>query len=188
MVKEVFTPAYLDSYRNDPRIVTALNGCKLLTHDEFISWYDQTTIRMSSRLSGRTNRQPSIKKVKEQSDDILIELANKVCENKIDDQYGVKAILNLNKDLFDLLVVLAPDYENIKRDERNTYPELAMNKKIRHVLGFIIIEKGECKKLPNTYTVNLICSRSKTDYVVYGKRRSEERQRVRAAFLLGAYL
>lgn len=176
MQKEVFIGEHLDSYRRDPKIVGALGGRILLNHDEFSQWYSPPKIRMSARnLPKKINRQPSIEKVETVSNAILELMAEKVCEKKIGLSYGKEAIRRLIHSQFDVLVLVEENYLQVKAKESDTYTKTAANKKLKAILGFIIVEKGECKRLPNAYTVNLICVRSIRD-------------KPRGAILLGAYL
>lgn len=185
--KEVFTNENLDDYRNNIKIMNALNGAKLLTHDEFMSWYSPPEIKMSTRKPPVLTRQKSIEKVQQISNAILNDMSEVVCEKKIGENYGKLAIKRLNMSHFDILVAVAPDYDKIKKEEITTKTSTALKKKMRHILGFIIVEKGECKKLPNVYSINLICSKSALDYKVY-KKSINERNRIKGSILLGAYI
>jgi len=187
--KEVFTEHNLDEYRKDVRILKALNGSVLMNHDEFMTWYAQPEIKISARTKNLMPRQPSIEKVKHISKDTLEDLANNVCEKKIGVDYGRESVLSLNKGAFDILVVLAPNADKVKAEEAHKQTKTSVNKKLKHILGFIIVEKGECKKYPNTYSVRLICTRTKLEYQRYGKSVGQQkRERVRGGILLGAYM
>jgi hypothetical protein len=186
--KSFFSHANLDEYRNDPKIVNAMRGAALLNHQEFVEWYSQPDIRSSRRNSGKRNVAYDNETIKKIYKDSLKQIANQVCENKIDAQYGISAILNLNFDKFDLLVAVAPHYDRLKRDENTVTSKTSLKNKTKHILGFIIVEEGECKKFHDFYAVNLICARSNVEYKKYGKNASLNRERVRGAILLGAYM
>jgi hypothetical protein len=186
--RDFFKPEFLDPYRNDPRIIKALNGSVLLNYAEFMNWYKQPDPRMSMRNLGKRDRTSDVEEIHTLMKNDLKQIANRVCENKIDLHYGISAILNLNFERFDILVALAPGYDKVKRDEFKSRPSVSLKHKTRHILGFLIVEKGECKMRPTEYTVNLICSRSMVEYRRYGKRRGLERERLRGALLLGAYI
>ena len=176
MQKEVFISEHLDAYRNDEKTVKALEGRVLLNHDEFVKWYSPPKIRMSQRnLTKKINRQPSLEKVETISNAILELMAENVCEKKIGRTYGINAVRRLVHSQFDILVLVESNYLDVKAKEGYTYTKTAANKKMNHVLGFIIVEKGECRRLPNAYSVNLICVRSLKD-------------KPRGSILLGAYL
>uniref|UniRef100_A0A6C0B7K4 Uncharacterized protein n=1 Tax=viral metagenome TaxID=1070528 RepID=A0A6C0B7K4_9ZZZZ len=176
MQKEVFIGEHLDNYRYDEKIVKSLEGRVLLNHDEFVKWYSPPKIRMSERnLTKKINRQPSVEKVETISNAILELMAEGVCEKKIGRTYGIDAVRRLVNSQFDILVLVESNYLDIKAKEGFTYTKTAANKKMNHVLGFIIVEKGECQRLPNAYSVNLICVRSIKD-------------KPRGSVLLGAYL
>lgn len=188
-IKEVFTEHNLDEYRKDGRILKALNGSILVNHDEFMAWYTQPEIKISARTQNLMPRQPSIEKVKHISKETLTDLANNVCENKIGINYGKESILSLNKETFDILVVLAPNADKVKAEEAHKQTKTSVNKKLKHILGFIIVQKAECRRYPNTYSVRLICARTKLEYQRYGKSVSQQkRERVRGGILLGAYM
>jgi hypothetical protein len=176
MQKEVFISEHLDAYRNDEKIVKALEGRVLLNHDEFVRWYSPPKIKMSARLLTKgINRQPSLEKVETVSSAILELMAESVCEKKIGREYGISAIQRLKNSQFDILVLVESNYQSIKAAEGRTKTKTAANKKLNSVLGFIIVEKGECKRLPYAYSVNLICVRS-------------IKEKPKGALLLGAYL
>ena len=176
MQKEIFINEHLDAYRNDEKIVRALDGRILLNHDEFVKWYSPPKIKMSARLLTKgINRQPSLEKVETVSSVVLELMAESVCEKKIGREYGISAINRLKKSHFDILVLVESNYQSIKAAEGHTKTKTASNKKINSVLGFIIVEKGECKRLPNAYSVNLICVRS-------------IKEKAKGSILLGAYL
>ena len=189
--KEVFVFSNLEEYRTHPDIVGALDGAVLLNHNEFMNWYSPPEIRIGERDDRKEKtksiRQRSIDVVEAISIQTLEDMANKVCENKIGISYGISAIRRLNLQEFDILVALAPDYENVEKDVF-TKSKKTLEKRIKHILGFIIVEKGECRKLSNSYSVNLICSRTKLEYTQYGKNRNQPRRRVKAGLLMGAYL
>lgn len=175
MQKEVFISEHLDAYRNDKKIVQSLEGRVLLNHDEFVKWYSPPKIRMSQRnLPKMINRQPSLERVQTVSNAVLELMAESICEKKIGKTYGMNAIRRLVHSQFDILVLVESNYLDIKAKETHTGTKAAANKKINSVLGFIIVEKGECRRLPNAYSVNLICVRSIKD-------------KPRGAILLGAY-
>jgi hypothetical protein len=73
-------------------------------------------------------------------------------------------------DEYDLTVAVMRDYDTV--DETGA-TKTVTRRKINKVVGFIITEKGECKKMPNAVSVNLICVRPNT---------------ISGGILLGAYL
>jgi hypothetical protein len=95
--------------------------------------------------------------------DVLDDLAHFVCKGQIGRQYGKNAIRNVSEnfnlkknDLFDILVAVEPGYSKINPYRSTNTLE---RDKRKSVLGFIVIEKGECKRLKDIYSVHLICSR-----------------------------
>jgi len=83
---------------------------------------------------------------------------------------------------FDLLIAFAPgfrdDFEDI--DVRGITGRIA--RMLSKVVGFIIVQLGECKTHPDAYAVNLICTRTLVD------RNDGNKTTIKGALLLGAYL
>lgn len=185
-MKDFFTKERIDEYKNDPKIQKALNGSTLMSTDDFLEWFGQNIIR---------GDKPSRMSMAESIYNMVIEefkrVANSVCERKLDREYTEKSMKNvLESPKFDVLVILAPHWEKLKRDEFKTKPKLSIEKKSKHILGFVIVEKGECKRMPSTYSIQLICTRSKTDFKQYSYDQINKvpRERSKAGILLGAYL
>lgn len=183
-----FSNKNLEAYRNSSKIRDSIHGGALLNYPEFMFWYSQPNVRISKRNKGKRNAATENEVLHTISKTSLTQMANDVCENHIDVQYGISAILNLNFEKFDLLVALAPDHEKLKLEETTVAPKTSLKNKTKHILGFIIVERGECKMFPDSYVINLICTRSKVEYKKYGRNVSSERERLRGAILLGAYL
>ena len=183
----------LDDYRNDRRIAGMLNGCKILNHIEFMNWYLPEESRFSQRNllknpDSEDQRNLADKTIEIYARYVLQDLSISVCEGKIGKTYGRDAMNNLkNIDNFDLLVVMDPSIKIAKA----TQAEHQANKKLLSILGFIIVEKGECTKSKRSqastaalidrsdvYSVNLICRRED----------KPDRTNVKGVVLLGAYM
>jgi len=164
MQKEVFIGEHLDAYRNDPLIEEALDGRVLLNYDEFMDWFKPPSIRMTASRAThgprKLVRQLSNELATNTSNSILQSMAQSVCEKKIGENYGKKAINRLKTSTFDILVLLESDYEEVKRNAEHVTTKTGANYKMNCVLGFVIAEKGECERFPDYYTINLICVRS----------------------------
>jgi hypothetical protein len=185
-MKEFFKKEIVEEYKNDPKIKKALNGCTLMCTDDFLTWFGQNIIR-----GDKPDRMAMADSIYHMVIEAFTKIANSVCENKINNDYTAKSMKNvLESPKFDVLVILAPHWEKLKRDEFKTKPKLSIDKKSRHILGFVIVEKGECKKMPTTYSIQLICTRSKNDFKQYSYDAKDKvpRERSKAAILLGAYL
>jgi hypothetical protein len=170
----------LDEYRDDPTIKIMLDGCVLLNHSEFISWFKPPSITKATRNANSKYRRDNIEEVGYKAFDILDDLADVVCKGKIGRTYGQHAIRNVSEnfnykknDLYDILVAVEPRYNKINPFRATNTVE---NDKLQSVLGFIIVEKGECKLLKDIYSVHLICSRESKSKAIKG------------VILLGAYL
>ena len=76
------------------------------------------------------------------------------CGINIGDEYletsfkKLKESINKDDGIYDLACVFDKSFD-----------QLPKNTLIRNMVAFIIVEKGECKLLPNTFSINLICAR-----------------------------
>lgn len=70
----------------------------------------------------------------------------KCCGDNIGKDYLTANISNLkNRERYDLaLLTHTADFKS--------------NQLVENILGFILVQRGECSKLPNTYCINLVCS------------------------------
>ena len=170
------------SSRPSDKIRTSLKGTQLLTADEYIDWTTQK-VRQSDRLSSEPNvmmrRQHSSDLRQKLSQKILQDLSQYVCLDKnkdpaINKDYGRSAIERLftYKHEFDILVAVDSDYMNIPPQPSKQFTIAQMD----HVLGFIIVELGECQDKPNVWSINLICSRPNSRGL-----------QIKSGLLLGAY-
>ena len=169
----------LKEFREDPRMVKALKNEKtsksytILSKKEFLNWFTPAPDATRSRTTN---------KIKEANSKLVNEILSKVCSRKIgpgyargslsrvvpkrvhenippDNKYD-KETQKIRTDYdfdhsiegkFDLIV--AVDKEILEK------PSATTEEKIKAVASFLITELGECKKKPNTISVNLICSR-----------------------------
>jgi hypothetical protein len=170
------------SSRPSNKIRTSLKGTQLLTANEYIDWTTQK-VRQSDRLTGEPSvmmrRQYSSDLRQKLSKEILQNLSQYVCldENKdpaINKDYGQSAIERLftNTHEFDILVAVDSEYMNISSQPSKQFTIAQMD----HVLGFIIVELGECQDRPDVWSINLICSRPNSRGL-----------QIKSGLLLGAY-
>jgi hypothetical protein len=185
-MKTFFTTELLNEFRNHSKINTALNGGELMNFYEFMNWFSLGIIR-----NDKDKRRESINV---DQHNILIAyfktIAISACENQIGGDYAERAMINLlESDDFDMIVILAPHSDKLKRDEYSVKPDASFRRKLNHILGFMIVEKGECKKMPMAYSINLICTRTKhLEYKRYSYGKEKDRERTRGGILLGFYL
>lgn len=161
----------LNEYRNHPRIKDATEGFVMLTRKEFTDWFKPT----------ERTRSKSKKTMKASNTQLITELLVNVCRNSIGTKYLKSTVGHLvpyrskgeilpdsmfdpltqeiremyfdarHDHKFDLLVCVKEDiYEATKPTQ---------DEKTDAVVSFIVSELGECKRKPNTMSVNLICSR-----------------------------
>jgi hypothetical protein len=166
---ELFETSVLDTYRNDPRIVSALKDVNLLNLSEFKNWFappDKKSSRLEevARAQGKgqeytLRRQASALEKETIAGSVLEELALNVCLDKkgdpaIGQTYGINAVRRAVANAkFDLLVAIEPT----PIPARTTLT--ASQHKLDRIVGFIIAEYGECKRKPTVWSINLICNR-----------------------------
>jgi len=200
MSVELFENEYLDDFRYHQEIRTELGGIVLLNYEEFMAWYKPPPIperrsikRVRDTLDsnlGKSDKQfldktretyynlqqdyrKEWKEWKQKSNDILLTLAQEVCPT-IGRGYGQTSVSNLPRENFDILVAVTPNYESFNVG----YVANLSKKKLNCILGFIIVQLGECGDLRNTYSINLICIRN---HIALKKP-------MRARVLLAAYM
>jgi len=166
----LFTEALINDYRNHPQISDALKGVKLLTYDEFYDWYIPVETRRSPRVEEIRETQVGIptlrlerklsfeKRVRSVQVEVIQQLADQVCQGNIGKQYGIDTVLNVVAKLpkVDILIAVHPEYDSRLPSAHTT---TIVKNKLSRVLGFVIAELGECKRKPDVYSVNLICTR-----------------------------
>lgn len=132
----LFTAALIEPFRSNPQIRQALNGNHLLHFEEFKDWY----LPQPSPL---------------QEAQVIGDLATIACEGNIGPVYIQRLVQSLSDGRadFDILIVVDSRYE----ESREGIP---VTDKLKHVIGFVIAELGECKDKPNVYSINLICTRT----------------------------
>ena len=171
----IFTDDLINGYRTDPRILLALNGYILLNKKEFLDWFN-IDLRQVPYTSNQSNigrlgaRAQETDATYEAYTKILQDMASGVCGGIVE-SYGQTQMDNIiiGDDNFDILVAVKSDYKTITPLHE---PRTVTTKKMEKIVGFIITEIGECKKLPNTVSVKLICMKSRT---------------IKASLLMGAY-
>ena len=148
----------------------ALNGITLINKKEFLDWMRPDVPKTSNRNVAGVEI-AEMEEIVDINNEILQNLASKVCSN-INEDYGMAAMDLIINDIdeVDILVAVKNDYETLTHGK----PKTVANNKIKKIVGFIIVEHGECKSKPNLFCVNLICV--KPDSGFNGK------------LLMGAYL
>lgn len=170
-----FHPIFLDEYRNNASIQKMLKGGALLSQSEFVSWYRPDEIR-----STRHTNEFSKDEIESENLEIAMQFLDEICDQvcrKIGTEYGQEALRKTANELsegseknFDLLVAVAEGYDDIQKPKSTKHAQTDKNKSI---VGFIVVEKGECKLLKELVCVNLICVKENT---------------IKGSVLLGAYL
>ena len=145
------------------------NNLLLLNRASIIDWLIMTrpigTFAYPRKAKTKEANKLSLQKTTVFSDIQFSNFINQLTEsqcnngiNGINEMYGKWSIHSsvVDNDKFDILVVVDSNYKNVKPGA--TTPEDFINFKISQVKGFIIVERGECKKYSNRHAVKLICS------------------------------
>ena len=102
-----------------------------------------------------------------QLDQFVTRLTEEQCQKKIGYGYGKQSVTNsISKDKYDILLVVTDTHKNVPQSEYT--PEQYIKFKMKQVKGFMIVEKGECKKYSDLYSVRLICSNAKQGTLLMG--------------------
>lgn len=153
----LFESDKIDAYQNDPRMQNVLNGYKLINKEEFLRWVTPT--HSEKNLT---------KKIKDSNSRMVKSLFSKICGSRVGEAYTKASFSHVfpkyNEEIqkarmmfdtgryknhkFDWLAAVHPDY--LKRT--------SIDEKADAVENFLITELAECRKLPKTISVNLICS------------------------------
>jgi hypothetical protein len=153
----LFESDKIDEYQNDPRMQNVLNGYILINKEDFLRWVTPT--HSEKNLT---------KKIKDSNSRMVKSLFSKICDSRIGEAYTKASFSHVfpkyNEEIqkarmifdtgrykdhkFDWLAAVHPDY--LKRT--------SIDEKADAVENFLITELGECRKLRNTISVNLICS------------------------------
>jgi hypothetical protein len=171
-----FQKTFLDEYRNNALIQKMLKGGALLTQSEFVAWYKPVETRSTRHISDHKED------IESENLEIALQFLDEICVNicrKIGPEYAQDALRKTANDLiagseknFDLLVSVTEGYNrDMGKTPKSTKRE--QNDKNKYVVGFIVVEKGECKLFKQTFCVNLICVKEGT---------------IKGSVLLGAYL
>jgi len=190
MEHRLFSFEDLNSYRYNPDIERSLKGVQLLNFREFSGWYGVPEPRRLPYRSGidyKAAEEISELELEEGETITLLKavdiLVNDICKGDIGEEYVKESFFasyleDADKGkFFDILVAVSPGYEELNDTIKYPMSSTRLAKaKMDKVVGFIIVELGECKKHPDAYAVNLICTTSMNGYSV------------KAAQLLGAYL
>jgi len=154
----------------DEEKVPAIKEYQLLTLDEFLEKLDKTIEdedEENKKIENRTKMSNF--------------LSEYLCRNKINEHYGIEIVeYAIKYDDYDLIILANKDGDRSskpsdpKRPKDDSDPVIGI---LESVVGFLIVQKGECKTYPRDYSVNLICVRDGDD-ILQGA----------AQVLLGLYL
>lgn len=175
----IFDQEYINRYRNNEEIKNHLEKLhlKLINREEIKNFIRWTPFKNGSTFTKQTKAQNTFKN--KSYEYFLYLLTEIVCQSKIDIKYGRKSLQKSLSNFinYDALFLVKADYdENIEDKILEKYNENDEESIARYktsmIQGFIVVEKGKCKNMPDSYSVKLICT-------IPG---------VKASPLLGAYL
>jgi hypothetical protein len=153
----------------DPEKVHAIKEYQLLTLDEFLEKLDNTTEDEEDEENKKIENRNKMSNF----------LSEYLCRNKINRDYGIEIVeYAIKYNDYDLIILANKDGDRSskpsdpKRPKDDSDPVIGI---LESVVGFLIVQKGECKTYPRDYSVNLICVR---DGILQGA----------AQVLLGLYL
>ena len=166
----------------------SLKGDKLISISDYVPYLEETNVVHSIRDFGKRgsikHKSPSsghspartirhtAKQVQYDQADIISqkslfvqELSDSICQDIVG-SYGQRSVSDsLGGGDFDLLLRVSKNYKtniNPALGFHGTALSIALEK-VAQIKAFIVVQQGECKKYPNTYTVKLICGRGKGD-------------------------
>lgn len=193
MASDLFSLYKINEYRNNPDIIRVLGGVQLLNYNEFHKWFSdlgEEAIRtLPKRKASMSNPFSHTEERLEEEVEINNEVAlnsaiqnltKNVCQGIIQKEYVASSLsMSITSRKFDLLVAVAPGYQEMGLRTVDS-PYVRASEKMKMVVGFIIVQKGECETHPNAWAVNLICVRSiRLGFFSYS---------IKGSILLGAYL
>ena len=176
----LFTNETIETYRNNIRIKEYLryHNVKILNKsemNEFLAW-TPVDGNLASRIPAsmiapsftkNVYKQKEAENLEYMNDNMevfLQEVSANICGDQISYDYGKSAMeLSLENMWYDVLFLVKGDYLDFVKKGYKVYGEDS-NKwdiayyKVQCVLSFIIIQKAECIKLDDVYSVRLICS------------------------------
>lgn len=140
-------------------VLTKLN-CSLLNVNAISEYlaFSELDARGLRRSAHPRRTQKAMQEIGPNIDHIVNLLAQQKCAS-IGEDYGKDAIRNPLKHrakAYDLLVLIDNQYQTVEygHEEKGKRKEDFL----KYTYGFIVAEKGECKRKPKTVSVNLICS------------------------------
>ena len=199
---DFFSKEKLDVFRNDTKIKKFLDekmdGGVLLNKEEMRDYIALTRLNQKKR---------NIYYLYSDLQKVVFRMVKEVCRGKIGTEYGKHTANNAlihepelrtffrNKFVkvkfsdketenarydhknYDILLLMTKDYANLK--------DYTIDEKLSKVLGFIIVQKGECELHPEALAIKLICTRTSVPNlpgppILYNW--------VKSSILLGAYL
>jgi hypothetical protein len=145
------------------------NKLALLNKDGVMDWLLRTRSIGSTSLPRKANQTtttPSDFSLT-QVTGFVNRLTEEQCKNQIGYGYGRNSVINsISLDEHDILLVVTDTHRNVPQSEYT--PEQYITFKMKQVKGFMIVEKGECKKYLNRYSVRLICSKASQGTLLMG--------------------
>jgi len=139
---------------NDNLIKSPFSVYNLYNKDDILN---NTTYRpdiLGSRYIQKT--QGYTRESRENLKKVMELLSTKICSG-VGEKYALNSVRNTidyktNKEEFDILFASTKIIEDVS---------LPIERRLEGVMAFVIVELGECKKYPSSYSINLICTSPK---------------------------
>ena len=164
--KHINGDTYLDQNKQN---FLQKNKLALLNKDGVMDWLLRTRSIGSTSLPRKANQTtttPSDFSLT-QVTGFVNRLTEEQCKNQIGYGYGKNSVINsISMDKHDILLVVTDTHKNVPQSDYTS--EKYIKFKMKQVQGFIIVEKGECKKYLNRYSVRLICSKASQGTLLMG--------------------
>ena len=159
-----------NEYLNEQTNQTFLqqNNLALLNKNDVMNWLINTR-SIGSTSHPRPNKKPTTSNFTQVQLDTFVErLAQDQCKNQVGNEYGIDSVdSSISTENYDILLVVTDTHQT----PNTTYVSTAddyIKFKMEQVKGFMIVEKGECNKYPNLYSVRLICSNANQGTLLMG--------------------
>jgi len=172
----LFDTNTVQEFKRIPAVRNKFRNYKLFNAEEFMSYLSeglQASVGMRASVPSMFRRTQRRQTINEETMDIVAKEAVKLNQNMcptVDPLYisqsFVKSLSTLHTS-YDIIVVIKPsaratNKHTVREGSRYiNHEKMHIENKMAKIVGFLISEKGECKKYPEAYAVKLICTRER---------------------------
>jgi hypothetical protein len=142
---------------------TEYKKLKLLNRDDLTNAMFYKPGIVGNRFQEQIGSSPDNEIIKPNVKLLSEHIVQNFCSTDVNEDYIEETVfdvfdLNTNAD-YDMLFICG---------EQFLEPTLDFENRLPHIKAFIVMQKGECKTLPNSYSIRLLCSRLDSKSVGYG--------------------